>query len=89
LLLDAYQPDAKGGTGHAFEWRRAVSPPGRGLILAGGLTPENVGSALSVCRPCAVDVSSGVESAKGVKDAVKMAEFLKEVYAFDYRQRSR
>ena len=89
LLLDAYHGDARGGTGQAFDWQRAVAPPGRRLILAGGLNPNNVGHALHIARPYAVDVSSGVESAKGVKDAAKIARFLTEVYDFDQRQRSR
>lgn len=89
LLLDAYQPDVKGGTGHAFDWRRAVGTARCRLILAGGLSPENVGSALAIAHPYAVDVSSGVESAKGIKDPDKMAKFLNEVYEFDHRQRFR
>ena len=89
LLLDTYQGQVRGGTGHAFDWHRAVSPPGRRVILAGGLTPENVGAALTTARPYAVDVSSGVESAKGVKDAARIGRFLTEVYDFDHRQRSR
>lgn len=89
LLLDAYQPDARGGTGHAFDWARAVAPAGRRVILAGGLTPDNVQSALTIAKPYAVDVSSGVESAKGIKDPAQIARFLTEVYDFDHRQRSR
>ncbi|MGY6214742.1 phosphoribosylanthranilate isomerase [Methylolobus aquaticus] len=89
LLLDAYHGDIRGGTGQAFDWQRAVAPPGRRLILAGGLNPDNVGQALEVARPYAVDVSSGVESAKGIKDAARIARFLTEVYDFDQRQRSR
>jgi phosphoribosylanthranilate isomerase len=89
LLLDTYQADARGGTGHAFDWHRAVVAPGRRVILAGGLTPANVGAALELARPYAVDVSSGVERAKGVKDPAKIAQFLTEVYDFDHRQRSR
>lgn len=89
LLLDAYHGDIRGGTGQAFDWQRAVAPPGRQLILAGGLNPDNVGQALEVARPYAVDVSSGVESAKGIKDAARIARFLTEVYDFDQRQRSR
>ncbi|RYU59385.1 phosphoribosylanthranilate isomerase [Methylolobus aquaticus] len=89
LLLDAYHGDIRGGTGQAFDWQRAVAPPGRQLILAGGLNPDNVGQALEVARPYAVDVSSGVESARGIKDAARIARFLTEVYDFDQRQRSR
>lgn len=89
LLLDAYHPSAKGGTGQAFEWRRAVLPNGSRVILAGGLTADNVRTALDLVRPYAVDVSSGVESDKGVKDSAKMAAFLKEVYQFDQSERER
>jgi phosphoribosylanthranilate isomerase len=79
LLLDAYQPGVAGGTGIRFDWARI--PPGLGgeIILAGGLTPETVAAAIRAVRPYAVDVSGGVESAKGVKDPAKMAAFLREV----------
>lgn len=79
LLLDAHQPGVAGGTGMCFDWARI--PPGLGgeIILAGGLTPETVAAAIRAVRPYAVDVSGGVESAKGVKDPAKMAAFLREV----------
>lgn len=79
LLLDAHQPGVAGGTGICFDWARI--PPGLGgeIILAGGLTPETVAAAIRAVRPYAVDVSGGVESAKGVKDPAKMAAFLREV----------
>lgn len=89
LLLDAYDPSAKGGTGSAFEWRRALTPCGMRLILAGGLRPDNVREGLETVQPYAVDVSSGVEVQKGVKDPLKMAAFLNEVYQFDQSQRER
>ncbi|MCU0734393.1 MAG: phosphoribosylanthranilate isomerase [Methylotetracoccus sp.] len=89
LLLDAYHPSAQGGTGQAFEWSRAVLPTGMRMILAGGLTPDNVRAGLALVRPYAVDVSSGVEAEKGVKDSAKMAAFLKEVYQFDHAERQR
>jgi phosphoribosylanthranilate isomerase len=86
LLLDADDPRAKGGTGTCFDW--AMIAPDRPLpvILAGGLRPENVGAALRRVRPYAVDVSSGVEAAKGVKDIQKMAAFVKEVHEFDHAE---
>ena len=88
LLLDAYHPNAKGGTGTAFEWRQIAKPDGVHLILAGGLTPANIRSALQSVSPIAVDVSSGVEAEKGVKDAAKMAAFFREVDEFDHARRT-
>ncbi len=79
LLLDAYDPQAKGGTGHVFDWRLLPKQSALPIILAGGLTTANVGSAIQQYAPYAVDVSSGVEAAKGIKDSAKMAEFLREV----------
>jgi phosphoribosylanthranilate isomerase len=75
-LLDAHQPGAPGGTGESFDWellagRRSSVP----MILAGGLTPANVGDAISIARPFAVDVASGIESAPGIKDHALMAAF--------------
>jgi phosphoribosylanthranilate isomerase len=78
-LLDAYSPSAYGGTGMAFNWEiaaEAVRRYGR-VILAGGLTPENVTEAIRKVRPYAVDVSSGVESAPGKKDLQKVREFIR------------
>lgn len=87
LLLDAYQAGVPGGTGESFDWERATKAREQGLmksiILAGGLTPANVGEAISVARPYAVDVSGGVESAKGIKDRQKMAAFIEAVRAAD------
>jgi phosphoribosylanthranilate isomerase len=77
-LLDSYQPGVFGGTGQTFNWDlacEAVRLGGR-VILAGGLTPENVARAVAAVRPYAVDVSSGVESAPGTKDAEKMRAFV-------------
>jgi len=83
ILLDAWHPDLKGGTGHAFDWSRwprSALP----LILAGGLTAENVSTAIAQTQPYAVDVSGGVEQLdivtgkpqKGVKDSVLMQQFM-------------
>ena len=79
LLLDAYVEGLHGGSGAAFDW--SLIPRGLPLpvILSGGLTPENVADAVRRVRPSAVDVSSGVESAKGIKDAQKIAAFIKGV----------
>lgn len=83
FLLDAWHPDAKGGTGSRFDWNLIPEGKAGSLILAGGLEPGNVGEALRAVRPYAVDVSSGVEAGKGIKDAGKMAAFLKAVQLFD------
>ncbi len=76
-LLDAWSPAAHGGTGTTFNWdiaaRAAASHP---IILAGGLTPENVAEAVATVKPYAVDVSSGVESAPGIKDAGLVRAFI-------------
>lgn len=87
LLLDAYHPGEKGGTGLRFDWNRVESGCSLPLILAGGLVPDNVREALETTRPYALDVSSGVEATKGIKDPHKMAAFLREVYEFDYARR--
>lgn len=89
LLLDAYQPGVKGGTGLSFDWTRVGSSYSLPLILAGGLTPDNVRDALEIVRPYAVDVSSGVEADKRVKDSRKMAAFMREVYQFDHERRNK
>ena len=76
-LLDAYSPDAHGGTGLTFNWElaRIAKRYGR-IILAGGLTPDNVRRAIEVTRPYAVDISSGVESSPGRKDPLKVRKFI-------------
>jgi phosphoribosylanthranilate isomerase len=79
-MLDAYVPGRYGGTGEPFAWELAAAHRGRPpLVLAGGLTPENVGEALAVARPYAVDVASGVESSPGVKDPDRMRRFFEAV----------
>lgn len=77
LLLDAYTPAAPGGTGESFEWARVPAKLPLPVVLAGGLTPENVGAAVRAVRPWAVDVSSGVERGKGIKDVNKIAAFIR------------
>jgi len=79
LLLDTYREDLHGGTGETFDWSRIPENLGKPLILAGGLNPANVADAVLRARPYAVDVSGGVETGKGIKDARKMAEFIREV----------
>lgn len=78
-LLDSFSPEKRGGSGVSFEWDLAVEAAklGRPVILAGGLTPANVADAVRRVRPFAVDVSSGVESAPGIKDTAKMREFIR------------
>lgn len=79
LVFDTYHPEMAGGSGRRFDWARLPRGIGRRLILAGGLTPENVGDAIAQVRPFAVDVSSGVERSKGIKDAAKIAAFMHNV----------
>ncbi len=79
FLLDSVHEGAFGGTGETFDWQLFPSQCSRPLILAGGLSPENVDQAIRQCRPSAVDVSSGVESSPGVKDVVKMKAFVDAV----------
>ena len=76
LLLDAYVEGLHGGSGIAFDWSRVPEGLPVPVILSGGLTADNVAEAVRRVRPCAVDVSSGVESAKGVKDAARIAAFI-------------
>ncbi len=79
LLLDTYVADVAGGSGQAFDWNRIPRDLGKPVILAGGLTPENVAEAVRKVRPFAVDVSSGVELSKGIKDANKISAFIEAV----------
>ena len=80
LLLDSYAETAPGGSGQTFDWRRAPAGLSLPLILAGGLTPDNVRHAIAQAgsRPYAVDVSSGVERRPGLKDMAKMTAFINE-----------
>lgn len=79
LLLDAFVEGNHGGTGSAFDWALIPRDFPLPLILAGGLDPGNVGEAVRRVRPWAVDVSSGVEASKGIKDAAKVAAFIRGV----------
>ncbi|MFH0911382.1 MAG: phosphoribosylanthranilate isomerase [Planctomycetota bacterium] len=81
FLLDAYVEGSAGGTGRTFDWSLARSAASVGcVILAGGLTPENVAEAIREARPWAVDVSSGIEREKGVKDPRRMRAFARAVH---------
>jgi phosphoribosylanthranilate isomerase len=79
LLLDAHVEGIAGGTGSTFDWALIPKHLPLPVILSGGLDAENVASAIKQVRPYAVDVSSGVESGKGIKDADKIAAFIREV----------
>ena len=79
ILLDTWHPTQAGGTGQTFDWSLldGLALP-QHLVLAGGLTPDNVAAAVAMIRPWAVDVSSGVETAPGIKSAEKMQRFINE-----------
>ena len=79
LLLDAFVQGAHGGTGTIFDWKLIPRNLPLPVILSGGLNPENVTQAVRAVRPWAVDVSSGVEAAPGIKDAVRIAAFISGV----------
>lgn len=89
FLLDAQVAGQGGGTGVTFDWRLAqvatTRAAGKPIIVAGGLTPDNIGAALAATQPYAVDVSSGVERAPGRKDHSLMREFVRAVREFDAR----
>lgn len=83
LLLDAYAPNEYGGSGETMDWALGAEAvrrwPDRQIVLAGGLTPENVAAAVRQVHPAAVDVASGVESAPGQKDSAKVRAFIEAV----------
>ena len=79
ILLDTYHKDVAGGSGQCFDWSMIPENIPFPLILAGGLNPDNVASAIETVRPYAVDVSSGVESVPAIKDHKKIEQFIKEV----------
>lgn len=79
LLLDSYHKNLRGGTGDVFDWHLAVVAKTFGrIILAGGLTPDNVAEAVKLVQPYGVDVAGGVESKQGIKDHAKMRKFITE-----------
>jgi phosphoribosylanthranilate isomerase len=89
LLLDGYDPAAAGGTGTRFDWAAVAArlhgrPDGLRVVAAGGLRPENVAEAARALRPDAVDVSSGVESAPGIKDPHAVRSFVRAVRALPF-----
>jgi len=79
LLLDAYHPDARGGTGNRFDWGKIPPHCPLPILLAGGLDASNAGLAVRAVRPYALDVSSGVEQDKGIKDPKKITAFMRAV----------
>ncbi|MDZ4180304.1 MAG: phosphoribosylanthranilate isomerase [Coriobacteriia bacterium] len=87
VLLDTYSPEARGGTGSTFPWRQldeiSIEVP---VILAGGLSAANVAEAIETVRPFAVDVASGVESSRGIKDHVAIRAFGAAVRAADAKR---
>lgn len=82
LLLDSHTPGGLGGTGHRFDWSKVESVQ-QPLVMAGGLTADNVGVAIRSVRPYAVDVSSGIELKPGIKSPEKMRAFVQAVRAAD------
>ena len=82
LLLDVHDPDRRGGTGRTIDWGRAAGiARRRPVLLAGGLTPENVAAAVAAVRPFGLDVSSGVESRAGVKDHQRLGALFEAISA--------
>ena len=83
VLLDSHATGAAGGTGEVFDWDSIPQQYRHDIILAGGLKPDNVAEAIQKVRPYAVDLSSGVESEPGIKDAALMAQLMNEVKRVD------
>lgn len=80
FILDSHAQGQMGGSGEKFAWSEIPKNLNKPIILAGGLTVDNVAEAIRVVRPYAVDVSSGIETSKGIKDPAKMEQFIKEVH---------
>jgi len=84
LLVDSFSSQARGGTGETFDWTEIPDGLPLPLIMAGGLEPENVAEAISRVHPYAVDVSSGVEAERGVKDESRIAAFMRAATETDF-----
>lgn len=83
FLLDSHARGARGGSGRAFDWARVPGHRAQAFLLAGGLDAANVADAIAAVRPYGVDVSSGIESAPGIKDPAKMRDFVNAVRRAD------
>jgi phosphoribosylanthranilate isomerase len=83
VLLDTWQASAVGGTGKAFDWRLAQISLPSPIVLAGGLNQSNVSDGIKALHPAAVDVSGGVETSPGIKDAEKIKQFVAAVRVAD------
>ncbi len=83
LLLDAYHPGIKGGSGFQFDWDLIPEKRPLPVVLAGGLQEDNVKQAILSVKPYAVDVSSSVEVGKGIKDVAKMTAFIEQINESD------
>ncbi len=81
FLLDSHAKGEMGGSGEKFTWTKLPEDINKPIILAGGLNPDNVAEAIRTVHPYAVDVSSGIETSKGIKDPAKMEQFIKEVHS--------
>ena len=89
LLLDAHDPERRGGTGRPIDWNRAAAIAGtRRIVLSGGLKPENVAEAVACVRPFGIDVSSGVEASPGVKDHGRLRLLFETLHANNHQTRS-
>ena len=88
ILLDSYKPGVPGGTGETFDWSLVPDTLPKPIILAGGLAPDNVATAIEQVHPFAVDISGGVEASKGIKDHGKIQAFMNEVYRVDQHTRT-
>jgi phosphoribosylanthranilate isomerase len=89
LLLDVYDPIKRGGTGQTIDWEAAAAiAQARRVLLAGGLTPENVADAIARVRPYGIDISSGVESAPGIKDHQRLRALFEALHGSDIPARS-
>lgn len=86
LLVDSYQKGSFGGTGEIFNWDLLPESSNRPIVLAGGLNPTNITQAIEAVQPWAVDVSSGVESAPGIKDELLIQKFLEGVANADAKR---
>lgn len=86
VLLDTYKQGVPGGTGERFDWDKVPGDPNIPLVLAGGLSAENVAQAIDATRPFAVDVSGGVEQAPGIKSVERIGAFVDAVYRADHNR---